>query len=700
MKYSIVYDKPQRIRFRCGAYAFDKAYEGCIYNFLIEKNYVKKVEVNSENGGILVMYDKGYRQNVIDVIASIERSSLVKVEAKKTVSVQDIDNNFKHNLISCVAKRLLQKWLLPAPIRMIVTIYTSIKYIKKALKALWDCKLNVDVLDGASIATCLLQRNFKTAGTIMFLLTVSGMLEDYTHARTKAVLTDSLAVKADKVWLVTDDNSEVLIPMSDLTEGDNIRVQTGNVIPVDGVVVSGEATVNESSMTGEPLPGITVFAGTVVEEGNIVVNVKALSSNTKISKIIDLIDNSENLKAGVQSRAETLADRIVPFSFLGFLATLVLTRNITKAVSLLMVDYSCAIKLSTPIAVISAIKEAADHDITVKGGKYLEAYAHADTIVFDKTGTLTNAEPKLEKVISFSDYSEEEILKIAACLEEHFPHSVANAVVNAANERGLSHIEEHSDVQYIVAHGIATTLHGKKAVIGSKHFVVEDEQISVTEEQQKTIDEKSGACSVLYLAIGGVLVGALCISDPPREEAARAIRMLRNQGIERVVMLTGDSQKAAQMTAEMLGITEYKCQVLPEDKHKYVEELKKSSKGVIMVGDGINDTPALAAANVSVAMRDASDIARETADITIKSSDLTELARIRTISQTLMDRINRNYRFIVGFNSALMASGFLGLISPSMSALLHNSSTMLICAKSMTPLTEKKHKRRKLKENN
>lgn len=301
----------------------------------------------------------------------------------------------------------------------------------------------------------------------MFLLTVSGMLEDYTHARTKAVLTDSLAIKADKVWLVTDDNSEVLIPMSDLTEGDNIRVQTGNVIPVDGVVVSGEATVNESSMTGEPLPvakreGITVFAGTVVEEGNIVVNVKALSSNTKISKIIDLIDNSENLKAGVQSRAETLADRIVPFSFLGFLATLVLTRNITKAVSLLMVDYSCAIKLSTPIAVISAIKEAADHDITVKGGKYLEAYAHADTIVFDKTGTLTNAEPKLEKVISFSDYSEEEILKIAACLEEHFPHSVANAVVNAANERGLSHIEEHSDVQYIVAHGIATTLHGKR----------------------------------------------------------------------------------------------------------------------------------------------------------------------------------------------------------------------------------------------
>ena len=508
MKYSIVYDKPQRIRFRCGAYAFDKAYEGYIYNLLIEKSYVKKVEVNAENGGILVMYSSGYRQNVINVVASIERSSLVPVKAKKTVSVKDIDNNFKTNLISCIAKRFLQNLILPAPIRTVITIYRSIRYIKKGLKALWNCKLNVDVLDGASIATCLLQRNFKTAGTIMFLLSVSGMLEDYTHARTKAVLTDSLAIKTDKVWLVTADNSDVLIPISELSEGDNIRVQTGNVIPVDGVVVSGEATVNEASMTGEPLPvakreGITVFAGTVVEDGNIVVNVKALSSNTKISRIIELIDNSENLKAGVQSRAETLADRIVPFSFLGFLATLILTRNITKAVSLLMVDYSCAIKLSTPIAVISAIKEAADHDITVKGGKYLEALANADTIVFDKTGTLTHATPTVVQIVPFGTRTEDEVLGIAACLEEHYPHSMANAVVQAASARGIRHDEMHSEVQYVVAHGIASTIGGEKAVIGSQHFVFEDEGCYIPTAETAKFDALPPEYSHLYLAIGG-----------------------------------------------------------------------------------------------------------------------------------------------------------------------------------------------------
>ena len=555
-----------------------------------------------------------------------------------------------------------------------------------------DCKVNVDVLDGASITSCLLQRNFKTAGTVMFLLSVSGLLEDYTHARTKAVLTDSLAIKTDKVWLVTKDG-DVLIPIDDLSIGDNIRVQTGNVIPIDGTVVSGDANVNESSMTGEPLPahkqeGNSVFAGTVVEEGSLVIKVRELASNTKISKIIDLINDSENLKAGVQSHAERLADRIVPFSFLGFFAVLAFTRNITKAVSLLMVDYSCAIKLSTPIAVISAIKEAADNKITIKGGKYLEAFANADTIVFDKTGTLTNAEPTLEKVISFSEYSEDDILRIAACLEEHFPHSVANAVVIAAAQRGLSHIEEHTQVNYIVAHGISTTLHGKRAVIGSKHFVVEDENVEITQEQQEKINEKSGACSVLYLSVGGELIGVLCISDPPRKEAKKAIELLKSHGIKNVVMLTGDSFKAAKATAEMLGITEYKYQVLPEQKHGYVERLKSDGNKVIMVVDGINDTPALAAADVSVAMSDASDIARETADITITNSDITELVRIRILSELLMRRINKNYRFIIGFNSALMLSGLIGIITPSLSALLHNASTMLICAKSMSPLID------------
>ena len=617
---------------------------------------------------------------------------LVPSQASPELGIKQIDNKFKQDLMILTAKHFAFKMFLPSCFRVPITIFRSLKYIKKALKSLLDCKVNVDVLDGASITSCLLQRNFKTAGTVMFLLSVSGLLEDYTHARTKAVLTDSLAIKTDKVWLVTKDG-DVLIPIDDLSIGDNIRVQTGKVIPIDGTVVSGDANVNESSMTGEPLPahkqeGNSVFAGTVVEEGSLVIKVRELASNTKISKIIDLINDSENLKAGVQSHAERLADRIVPFSFLGFFAVLAFTRNITKAVSLLMVDYSCAIKLSTPIAVISAIKEAADNKITIKGGKYLEAFANADTIVFDKTGTLTNAEPTLEKVISFSEYSEDDILRIAECLEEHFPHSVANAVVIAAAQRGLSHIEEHTQVNYIVAHGISTTLHGKRAVIGSKHFVVEDENVEITQEQQEKINEKSGACSVLYLSVGGELIGVLCISDPPRKEAKKAIELLKSHGIKNVVMLTGDSFKAAKATAEMLGITEYKYQVLPEQKHGYVERLKSDGNKVIMVVDGINDTPALAAADVSVAMSDASDIARETADITITNSDITELVRIRILSELLMRRINKNYRFIIGFNSALMLSGLIGIITPSLSALLHNASTMLICAKSMSPLID------------
>ena len=617
---------------------------------------------------------------------------LVPSQASPELGIKQIDNKFKQDLMILTAKHFAFKMFLPSCFRVPITIFRSLKYIKKALKSLLDCKVNVDVLDGASITSCLLQRNFKTAGTVMFLLSVSGLLEDYTHARTKAVLTDSLAIKTDKVWLVTKDG-DVLIPIDDLSIGDNIRVQTGKVIPIDGTVVSGDANVNESSMTGEPLPahkqeGNSVFAGTVVEEGSLVIKVRELASNTKISKIIDLINDSENLKAGVQSHAERLADRIVPFSFLGFFAVLAFTRNITKAVSLLMVDYSCAIKLSTPIAVISAIKEAADNKITIKGGKYLEAFANADTIVFDKTGTLTNAEPTLEKVISFSEYSEDDILRIAACLEEHFPHSVANAVVIAAAQRGLSHIEEHTQVNYIVAHGISTTLHGKRAVIGSKHFVVEDENVEITQEQQEKINEKSGACSVLYLSVGGELIGVLCISDPPRKEAKKAIELLKSHGIKNVVMLTGDSFKAAKATAEMLGITEYKYQVLPEQKHGYVERLKSDGNKVIMVVDVINDTPALAAADVSVAMSDASDIARETADITITNSEITELVRIRILSELLMRRINKNYRFIIGFNSALMLSGLIGIITPSLSALLHNASTMLICAKSMSPLID------------
>lgn len=696
MKYHIVYDNPGRIRFRCGGYAFDKSLEYSVCKLIESNSFVVKAEIHSENGGILIYYKQGARDKVIEMIARINPGDLKPLQSDSEYGISEIDRDFQNKLLVTAVKKAVSKLLIPMSIRKFIILFKGMKFVLKGIKTLLNGKLTVDVLDGASIGVCLAQKNYKTASTVMFLLNISALLEDYTRARTKAVLADSLAIKTDNVWLI-DGDTELLIPISELKRGDKIRVRTGSIIPVDGKICGGEAYINESSMTGEPLAvmksaGATVFAGTAVEEGTIAVTVRELSSDTKISRIIELIDNSENLKAGVQSRAETLADSIVPFSFLGFGLTLLLTRNITKAVSILMVDYSCAIKLSTPISVISAIREAANHDITVKGGKYLEEFAAADTIVFDKTGTLTNAEPVLETVIPFGEYSEESALKIAACLEEHFPHSVARAIVKGAAEKGIDHAEEHAEVNYIVAHGIATTLDGKRAVIGSRHFVCEDEGIEITAEQQTEIDEKSGACSTVYLAVGDVLAAVLCISDPPRAEAKSAVDQLKNSGFAHIVMLTGDSAKAAEMIAGQLGITEYHAQVLPEDKHSFVEKLKSQGRRVVMVGDGINDAPALAAANVSVAMSDAADIARETADITLRDAGLTELVRLRKLSELLMNRIHQNYRFIVLFNSALLLSGFVGFISPSLLAFLHNSSTMGICARSMTPLLKyKKH---------
>ena len=688
MRYQIVFDKPGRMRVRFGGYAFDKSLESCIQKLAITNFFILSAEVHSANGGLLIIYQKEHRSDVISFVESLNFRSLAPLDEDSTTN--EIDQNFKKGLVKLGINHLVRKLLVPAPLRPFFVAYRAAKYILKGLHCLMKGRLTVEVLDAASITACLAQRNFSTAQTIMLLLSVSSLLEEYTHARTKAVLTSSLAIKADKVWLANG-NEDVLIPIKELQVGDKIRVRTGCVIPVDGEITEGEAYINEASMTGEPLAvmksvNATVFAGTVLEEGSIVVRVRAVSSETKIQKIIELIDSSENLKAGIQSRAERLADGIVPFSFLGFGLTLLLTRNITKAVSLLMVDYSCAIKLSTPISVISAIREAADRSITIKGGKYLEAFAAADTIVFDKTGTLTNAEPVLEKVIPFENYTEEEVLKTAACIEEHFPHSMARAIVKGAEQRGILHAEEHAEVNYIVAHGIATTLHGERAIIGSRHFVCEDEGVTITEEQQAFINEKAGASSVIYLAVGGKLAGVLCINDPPREEAAKAVKLMKKCGIENVVMLTGDSNSAAEIIAKQLGITEFHAQVLPEEKHRHIEQLKADGHCVIMVGDGINDAPALAAADVSVAMSDASDIAKETADITLRGAGLTELAVMRKLGEQLMERINANYRFIVGFNTALLLLGFGGVISPSLSALLHNGSTMAICMKSMTPL--------------
>ena len=673
MKFKIVYDQPGRIRFRAGAYAFEKMHEPRIHMACVSEPYVQKAVVHSENGGILLEYENGCREQVIDFVRNLDIASLPESEPDTEYQLQALDSDFKNKLAFMIARRYLAKLFIPAPIRTVHLIYRGLKFVAKGLNCLGEGKLSVEVLDGAAIGASILQRNYESAGTIMFLLNVSSLLEDYTKARTRTALTASLAVKVDNVWVVRD-GVDVQVRMQDVQVGDLVRVRSGSMIPVDGTVAEGDAFVNEATMTGESQAvhktvGKSVFAGTVVDEGSIVVSVRAVSGNTSI-----------------QSRAERLADGIVPFSFLGFGLTLLFTRNITKAVSILMVDYSCAIKLSTPISVISALREAADRNMTVKGGKYLEEFALADTIVFDKTGTLTKAEPKLERVIPFGGRSEEEVLRTAACIEEHFPHSMARAIVRGAAERGIDHEEEHADVKYIVAHGIATTLDGERAVIGSKHFVVEDEKIAVGEAEQKKIDELAGAASVIYLAIGGNLAGVLCISDPPRDEAAEAIRMLRERGIKHVAMITGDSQKAAERTAQLLGIDTFFAQVLPEDKYRYVEKMKAEGRRVVMVGDGINDAPALAAANVSVAMSDASDIARETADVTLRSEDLRDLAELRTLSTQLMERIQANYRFIVAFNTSLLAAGFFGFLSPSTSALLHNLSTMGICAKSMTPL--------------
>lgn len=696
MKFKIVYDKPGRIRFRCGEYAFEREKETAVFLILKNCDFVNDAEVHSANGSILVFYAEGHRDDVVSVVRNIKKEDLTE-ETSGEFQIKQIDSDFSDRIILTVLRRFVTRAILPDPVRRIITFIKGIGYVCKGIAALFNSGMTVEVLDGASIGTCLIQKNYSTAGTIMFLLNLSSIMEEYTHARTKAVLRESLIVNTDEVWLVQGD-TDVKITMAELKTDDVVRIRAGSMIYADGEVVDGEAYINEATMTGESLPvhkkkGSSVFAGTLVEEGSVAVRVRNLSSDSRINRIVALIDESENLKAGVQSRAERLADSVVPFSFIAFGLVYLFTGNVTKAVSVLMVDYSCAIKLSAPIAVISAIKEAADRGITVKGGKYLEEFAAADTIVFDKTGTLTNAKPELAEVIAFRPYNKTEVLRIAACLEEHYPHSVARAIVNGAAERNLIHEEEHAEVEYIVAHGVATQYRGKRAIIGSRHFVEEDEHVEFSAAQSKAIEKASDKGSLIYLAIGGKLAGILVINDPPRENAAEVVKNLKNAGIERIVMLTGDSRRIAEHIAETLEITDVIAEVLPEEKFAEIEKLKAEGHRVIMVGDGINDAPALAAANVSVAMNDASEIAQETADITIRHSDLNELVTVRRLSEKLMKRISDSYHFIITFNTALLAGGIFGFLAPATSAFLHNSSTLLICMKSMTALEEKKQKK-------
>ena len=691
MKYNIVYDRPGRLRVRCGTNVFSAEQGYGIAARLKEGACASEVEVCPVNGSLLIYYPENNKQDVLSILNGLKRCDLPVAKPDYGDTKREIDNDFIQQASALVVGHYIKKLLLPPPLRLAATLWNALRFWTDGVKSILSMKLDVPVLDAASVGAAFIQRDIKTAGSIMFLLKLSGLLEDYTKKRTTMVLTQSLAVNVDFVWLVCEEGSEVLTPMSKVKKDDIIRVRTGALIPVDGIVNYGDAMVNEASMTGESLPvhkkqGISVYAGTVISEGCIDIKVTALPSESRIQQIVGMIENSESLKAGVQSKAEHMADRIVPFSFIGAVAVGVLTRSMTKALSVFMVDYSCGIKLSASISVISAMREAASRRIMVKGGKFLEAFAKADTIVFDKTGTLTAACPSVCSILPFGEYTEEEILRNAACIEEHFPHSMARAVVRCAEQRGLIHEERHAEVEYIVAHGVVTRLNGERTLIGSAHFVFEDEKVEYTPEQQEAVDDAAGGGSALYLAIGGKLAGVIFINDPPRDEAAEAIDSLRMAGIKKTVMLTGDSENAARAVCEKLGIDEYRSQVLPAQKAEIVEAFKKKGSTVIMVGDGVNDSPALAAADVSVSMKDSSDIAREVADVTLLSTDLRELAVLKILSIELLKRIESNYRFIIVFNTVLLALGLAGTIAPGSAALFHNASTMGISVSCMRPL--------------
>ena len=690
MKFQVMYDNGSRLRVRAGKWAFTKEEGYGLASLLLNQSFIYEVYTSHRNGSILIYYEEGIenKEKIFDILRGIALDDLFEAEPTQTQVSKEITDDFYLKLSKMIFKRLMGRLFLPIPIKNALTIFRALKYVAGGLDSLTSFRVDVALLDGAAVAGSLLLKQYQPASSMMFLLSISDELEDYTLQKAKSTLKDSLALNIDTVWIIGEDGEEKQCPVVDINKGDKIKVHMGDVIPVDGKVIEGEGMVNEASMTGEPLavhkrPGKTVHAGTVIEEGNLIVEVYSMNKETRLNKIIDLIENSEELKADTQSKAEKLADSIVPYSFIATALTYLITGNPTKALSVLMVDFSCAIKLTTPLSIISAMREASDNRMMIKGGKFLENYANADTIVFDKTGTLTNATPKVVDVIPMSKrYTRDEILTMAACIEEHFAHSIAAAIVKQAEKEGLKHEEDHSEVEYIVAHGIATEYDGKRAVIGSKHFLFDDEKVKITKTQDKKVNKAAKEHSVVYLAIDGKLEGIICIDDPVREEAKYVIEELKSLGIENIVMLTGDSESGAKAASKALGITEYRSQVLPEDKSRIVEEFKDEGKTVIMVGDGINDSPALAAADVSVSMKNSSDIAREVADISLLSDDLYDLVTLRKLSTGMLDKINDNYRNIVLVNGSLLVLGVFGVISPSTSSMIHNLSTMLFGAMS------------------
>lgn len=660
--------------------------------YLQNQNQVSFAKVYDRTGDAVICYE-GERAAVIRMIQLFHYEEVELPTGLLESSGRALNNEYQEKLISKVIYHFGRKWLLPAPIRAIYTTVVSVKYIWKGIQTLAQGKIEVPVLDATAIGVSMLRGDYGTAGSVMFLLGVGELLEEWTHKKSVGDLARSMSLNVGKVWLKKD-GQEILVPSEKIVAGDEIVVHMGNLIPFDGEVSNGEGMVNQASLTGESVPvrrtlGSVVYAGTVLEEGELTILVKQTGGSSRYEKITAMIEESEKLKSGLESKAEHLADRLVPYSLGGTALTYLLTRNATKALSILMVDFSCALKLAMPISVLSAIREANQHKITVKGGKFLEAVAEADTIVFDKTGTLTKAQPTVAEVVSFSETkSPDELLRIAACLEEHFPHSMAKAVVDAAKEKYLDHEEMHSKVEYIVAHGISTTINGKKAIIGSYHFVFEDENSIIPEGMEEKFRHLPEEYSHLYLALEGVLAAVICIEDPLRPEAAEIIRQLKKTGLKKIVMMTGDSERTAKAIAKKVGVDEYYAEVLPEDKANFVEKEKAEGRKVIMIGDGINDSPALSAADVGIAISEGAEIAREIADITVAADDLAEILVLRMLSNRLMKRIHKNYRFIVTFNAGLILLGVGGILQPTTSALLHNTSTLYIGLKSMGNLLD------------
>ena len=660
--------------------------------FLTELSCVNQVKVNDQTCDVTVYYsgEKADRQDMLRKLQTFHYEDVEVPEHFIQNSGRALNAEYQDKLVWNVAFHYARKWFLPAPLNACYNTVAAIPYVVKGLKCLWNRKIEVPVLDGTAIGVSVIRGDYATAGSVMFLLGIGEILEEWTHKKSVGDLARSMSLHVEKVWM-KQDKTEVLMDSNKIQKGDQIVVHMGNVIPFDGTVTEGEGMVNQASLTGESVAvrkssGAGVFAGTVLEEGELTIQVTAVGGGSRYEQVVKMIEESEKLKSGLESKAEHLADRLVPWTLGGTAVTYLLTRNVTKTLSVLMVDFSCALKMAMPISVLYAIHEAGTHHITVKGGKFLEAVAEADTIVFDKTGTLTKAKPTVVKIVSFDGRSEDELLRIAACLEEHFPHSMAKAVVHAAQERGLEHEEMHSKVEYVVAHGISSSVEDKKVIIGSYHFVFEDEKTAIPEDKREILENLPQEYSHLYMAIEGKLSAVICIEDPLRPEAADVIRELKRAGISKVVMMTGDNEHTAKAIAEKVGIDEFYAEVLPGDKAKFVEKEKAAGRKVIMTGDGINDSPALSASDAGIAISDGAELAREIADITISADDLYQILILKQISDQLMRRIRKNYRSIVGINSSLIALGVLGIIQPTTSALMHNTSTLLISLGSMRKL--------------